>query len=170
MDIYYINSDEFLKKYDTNFLRQYVDGQEFKSLKRFIQHSIGRYIVKTVGENIYGIKNPKIIIENEKPKFQNSDINFSITHCGKYIAVAFDTNECGLDIEEIKPRELEPLSKRYGKDFSTLEDFYIFWTKYEAEIKLQKTAKWSHSEIFQNNYVLTAVTSATNADFSINKL
>ena len=60
MDIYYINSDEFLKKYDTNFLRQYVDGQEFKSLKRFIQHSIGRYIVKTIGQNIYGIKDTKI--------------------------------------------------------------------------------------------------------------
>ena len=100
MDIYYINSDEFLKKYDTNFLRQYVDGQEFKSLKRFIQHSIGRYIVKTVGENIYGIKNPKIIIENEKPKFQNrggagSDIKNSYRRTsafsGKYalIAVSF---------------------------------------------------------------------------------
>lgn len=170
MDIYYINSDEFLKKYDTNFLRQYVGGQEFKSLKRFIQHSIGRYIVKTVGENVYRIKSPQIIIENNKPKFQNSNINFSITHCGKYIAVAFDKNECGLDIEEIKSRDLEPLSKRYGKDFSTLEDFYIFWTKYEAEIKLQKTAKWSHSEIFQNNYVLTAVTTIPPTNFSISAL
>lgn len=170
MNIYYINSDEFLKKYDTNFLRQYVGGQEFKSLKRFIQHSIGRYIVKTVGENVYRIKSPQIIIENNKPKFQNSNINFSITHCGKYIAVAFDKNECGLDIEEIKSRDLEPLSKRYGKDFSTLEDFYIFWTKYEAEIKLQKTAKWSHSEIFQNNYVLTAVTTIPPTNFSISAL
>lgn len=170
MNIYYINSDEFLKKYDTNFLRQYVGGQEFKSLKRFIQHSIGRYIVKTVGENVYRIKPPKIIIENNKPKFQNNNINFSITHCGKYIAVAFDKNECGLDIEEIKSRDLEPLSKRYGKDFSTLEDFYIFWTKYEAEIKLQKTAKWSHSEIFQNNYVLTAVTAIPPTNFSISAL
>ena len=170
MNIYYINSDEFLKKYDTNFLRQYVGGQEFKSLKRFIQHSIGRYIVKTVGENVYRIKSPQIIIENNKPKFQNSNINFSITHCGKYIAVAFDKNECGLDIEEIKSRDLEPLSKRYGKDFSTLEDFYIFWTKYEAEIKLQKTAKWSHSEIFQNNYVLTAVTTIPPTNFSISVL
>lgn len=170
MNIYYINSDEFLKKYDTNFLRQYVGGQEFKSLKRFIQHSIGRYIVKTVGENVYRIKSPQIIIENNKPKFQNNNINFSITHCGKYIAVAFDKNECGLDIEEIKSRDLEPLSKRYGKDFSTLEDFYIFWTKYEAEIKLQKTAKWSHSEIFQNNYVLTAVTTIPPTNFSVSAL
>ena len=170
MNIYYINSDEFLKKYDTNFLRQYVGGQEFKSLKRFIQHSIGRYIVKTVGENVYRIKSPQIIIENNKPKFQNNNINFSITHCGKYIAVAFDKNECGLDIEEIKSRDLEPLSKRYGKDFSTLEDFYIFWTKYEAEIKLQKTAQWSHSEIFQNNYVLTAVTTIPPTNFSISAL
>lgn len=170
MNIYYINSDEFLKKYDTNFLRQYVGGQEFKSLKRFIQHSIGRYIVKTVGENVYRIKSPQIIIENNKPKFQNNNINFSITHCGKYIAVAFDKNECGLDIEEIKSRDLEALSKRYGKDFSTLEDFYIFWTKYEAEIKLQKTAKWSHSEIFQNNYVLTAVTTIPPTNFSVSAL
>ncbi len=162
MEIYYINSENFLKTHDTDFLKKFAGEKEFKSMKRFVQHSLGRYLVKTVAEQVYAVVNTEILIENDKPKFKNSSLNFSISHSGKYIVVAFDEEECGLDIEEMKTRELEPLSKRYEKEFLTLEDFYKFWTNYEAEIKLQQPAKWSHSEVFQTDFMLTAVSATAD--------
>lgn len=157
MEIYYINSDEFLKKNNKTFLEKYTDRHDFKSEKRFIQHSLGRFLVKNVASKVYGAANIDIIVKNNKPQFANNSLHFSISHCGRYIAAAFDDAECGLDIEEIKPRSLEALSKRYEKDFATLEDFYKFWTEYEAEIKLQQKTQGKYSCVFQNDYMLTVV-------------
>ena len=164
MKIYYINSEEFLKQYDTEFLRNYAGNMEFKSVKRFTQYTIGRYLVKSVGERDYNITDTEIEIIDEKPHFKYSDIKFSITHCGKYIAAAFDTAECGLDIEEMKERDLDALSKRYKKEFNSVESFYEFWTEYEASIKLQQEVKGKYSTVFKNNYMLTVV--SANPDFS----
>ena len=157
MEIYYINSEEFLKTHDSEFLRKYTDGCEFKSMKRFVQHALGRYLVKTVAAKIYGLDNTEITIENDKTKFKNGGICFSISHSGKYISAAFDKNECGLDIEEMKPRDLDSLSKRYEREFATIEDFYKFWTEYEAEIKLQSPPANKYSCKFQENFMLTVV-------------
>lgn len=163
MKIYYINSEEFLKKYDINFLQQYTEGIEFKSFKRFIQYSIGRFLVKSAGERDYNILDSAIVIKNGKPEFKYSDIKFSITHCEKYIAAAFDQYECGLDIEKIKKRNLTEISQYYKKEFKSLEEFYRFWTEYEAEIKLQQKIGGKYTEVFQNHYMLTVV--STNSVF-----
>ncbi len=157
MEIYYINSDEFLKTHDSDFLRKYTDGCEFKSMKRFVQHALGRYLIKTAAQEIYRIENTEITIENDKPKFKHGGICFSISHSGKYIAAAFDRAECGLDIEEMKPRDLEALSKRYEREFTSTEDFYKFWTEYEAEIKLQQSPQAKYSAVFQKDFMLTVV-------------
>ena len=117
MKIYYINSEEFLKQYDTEFLRNYAGNMEFKSVKRFTQYTIGRYLVKSVGERDFNILDTEIEIVDEKPRFKYSNIKFSITHCGKYIAAAFDTAECGLDIEEMKEtREEEEEDQELNED------------------------------------------------------
>lgn len=157
MEIYYINSEEFFKQHDTDFLRKYAEGKEFKSVKRFIQYSIGRYLVKSVAKKFYEISDTEIIIKNDKPEFKSGEIKFSISHSGKYIMAAFDNTECGLDIEEIKPRDINALSNRYNKEFATLEDFYKFWTEYEAEIKLQQKPISAYSTVFKNDYMLTVV-------------
>ncbi len=157
MEIYYINSKEFLKTHDTDFLRRFSDGREFNSVKRFVQYSIGRYLVKVVAKKIYGMADTEIVVENNKPKFKNGEIFFSISHSKEYIAAAFDKSECGLDIEEMKPRDFEALSDRYNKDFQNAEDFYKFWTAYEAEIKLQQKTQAFYSCVFQDNFMLTVV-------------
>lgn len=157
MEIFYINSEDFLKTHDTDFLLKYAVGQNFKSMKRFIQYSLGRFLVKSVAQKFYGIKDIEIVVENEKPKFKNGEIFFSISHCGDYIAAAFDKFECGLDIEDMKERDFEALSKRYEKSFQTKEDFYKFWTQYEAEIKLQNKTQGVYSCVFQDKFMLTAV-------------
>lgn len=156
MKIYYINSDEFLHKYDLEFLNQYSD-KEIKSHKKYIQHCIGRFLIKSAGEKDYNISNTEIELKNQKPKFKYSDIKFSLTHCDKYIVSAFDKNECGLDIEKIKPRNIIELSRYFKKDFQSLKDFYYYWTEYEASLKLQQKVQWKYSTIFQNDYILTAV-------------
>lgn len=157
MEIYYINSEDFLKTHDTDFLRRFSDGREFNSVKRFVQYSIGRYLVKFVAKKIYGITDTEIVIESDKPKFKNGEMFFSISHSGKYVAAAFDKSECGLDIEEMKPRDFKAFSDRYDKDFQSAEDFYQFWTAYEAEIKLQQKTQASYSCVFQDNFMLTVV-------------
>lgn len=106
----------------------------------------------------------EIIVENDKPKFKNGGMFFSISHSGKYVAAAFDNVACGLDIEEMKPRDFEALSARYNKDFQNTEDFYKFWTEYEAEIKLQQKTQASYSCVFQDDFMLTAV--SANPAFS----
>lgn len=161
MEIYYINSEEFLKIHDTEFLRSYAEGKEFKSVKRFVQYTIGRYLVKTVAKEKFNLSDTSITIKNDKPEFSNGHVKFSISHSGKYIMAAFDDTDCGLDIEEMKPRDLLALSKRYEKNFASLEDFYTFWTQYEAEIKLQQPVKDSYSTVFRNNFMLTVVSAGS---------
>lgn len=164
MEIYYINTEKFLKSHDTEFLRKFSQGKEFKSLKRFVQYSIGRYLVKSVAKVVYNLSDTEIVIDNDKPKFKNGGVFFSISHSGNYVAAAFDNSPCGLDIEEMKPRDFEALSARYEKDFQTAEDFYKFWTEYEAEIKLQEKTQASYSCVFQENFMLTAA--SANPTFS----
>lgn len=157
MELFYINSEEFLHTHDLDFLKTYAEGRTFKSEKRFAEFAIGRYLVKTAAEKFYGIKNTEIFINNSKPEFKDSGIYFSISHsCGIVMAV-FDDKPCGLDIEEIKPRDFKKLSSRYNKNFETAEDFYKFWTELEAEIKLQKPVQSKYTCIFQDRFMLTAV-------------
>ena len=54
------------------------------------------------------------------------------------VAAAFDENDTGFDIEEIKPRNLKRLSEYFHRDFVDENDFYRYWTSYEAEYKSQK--------------------------------
>ncbi len=157
MKIYYLDKNEFFKHYDKSFLQKFSDGQDFKSEKRFYEYTIGRFLVKSVAEKVYNLSDTEIIIQNNKPKFKTANLHFSISHSGHYIAVAFDSADCGLDIEEIKSRNIAGLLRRYEKDFNTLEDFYKFWTEYEAEIKLQQKTQDKYSCVFQNNYMLTVV-------------
>lgn len=159
MEIYYINSDEFLKNHDSEFLRKYSDDQEFKSMKRFLQFSIGRFLVKSAAQKIYNLSDVEIVIENDKPKFKNNQLYFSISHCKNFIVAAFDNQNCGLDIEIMKPRDLDALSKRYEREFNSIEEFYKFWTEYEAEIKLQQKTQGKYSCVFQDKFMLTAVSS-----------
>lgn len=167
MRIFYIDTDEFLKNHDYEFLRQYSENREFKSEKRLIQYSVGRYIVKTVAKEIFKIPDTAIIVENEKPKFKSGGIYFSISHCENIVAAAFDTAECGLDIEKIKPRDFNALAERYNKKFTSAEDFYRFWTEYEAEIKLGKSITSKYSCIFLETFMLTAVSEKENINAEI---
>lgn len=134
MKVFYTYIDEFKAKYDKNFLIPYAD-KEFKNEKRFYEHAIGRYLVKETAKQ-YEIKDTEITTDtNGKPAFKNTDLYFSISHSENIVVACIDKKPCGIDIEYIKQRNLQKLSKYYKKEFNNLDDFYKFWTHYEAHYK-----------------------------------
>lgn len=159
MEIHYIYIDKFKKQNSKDFLEQYND-MNFKNEKRFYEYTIGRYLVKSVAKNNYNLKNTDIIVnEKGKPVFKDGGLFFSITHSKNIVLVCFDKVPCGVDIEYIKDRNLDKLSKYFKKDFSSLEDFYKFWTLKEANYKLGCKLKDSHFSKFEDDYYLTVVSS-----------
>ena len=135
-----------------------ISRAELKAL----QSDIGRKIVKYVSKNIYNIADTTLIEENSKPKFLNSDVQFSISHSNKIVAVAFDNFPVGLDVEYMKERDFKRLSGHYGINATDKIGFYKQWTQLEAKIKIQADIKNTYTDIFEENYMLTAASSSPN--------
>ena len=157
MEIYYIDIEEIKKLYDKNFLAQYCD-KNIKFDKRFYEYSIGRYLVKKVAKTYYNVVDTEIItIANGKPVFKNSKVHFSITHSKNIVMACFDQNPCGIDIEYIKNRNLEKLSKHYMCEFNDTEEFYRFWTQKEALYKADSHAENIYFSKILNDFYMTVV-------------
>ncbi|MBR1424882.1 hypothetical protein IJ579_04900 [bacterium] len=154
MEIFYINIKEFINKYGTGLFAHKAGCDKYK-----IEHSIGRFLVKSTAEKIYGINDTEIVLNNKKPEFKDKKIEFSITHSKDYVMAAFDQNPCGLDLEFMADKDLNKFAARYGKKFDTKEDFYKFWTQKEAVIKLQSTPKYIFTQVFKDCYTLSAASS-----------
>ena len=155
MDIFYIDIENFKSTHEKSFLEKFADV-EFKTDKRFYEYTIGRYLIKSVGEKIFKLSNTEIVKDkNGKPIFKNQDLHFNISHSKNYIVAVFDKYPCGIDLEYIKPRDLKKLSKYYNRNFDSLENFYEFWTKKEAEYKLGSTPKDCCTSVFKDNYMLS---------------
>lgn len=159
MKIFYIDIEKFKVTHNKNFLLSFAD-KNFNTKKRFYQYSIGRYLVKSIAQNVYNIENTDITTEeNGKPVFKNSSLCFSISHSKNIVVACFDKFPCGIDIEYIKPRNLEKLSEFFDRKFNSLEDFYKFWTFKEASYKLNNNLETQYFTKFQNEYYLSIVSS-----------
>ena len=156
MKIFYLNINETLKKIPLNELQKYSDGRFYRNVEKYMEHILGMYIVKNIGSKYYNIEDTTVIYEGEKPVFASGGINFSISHSGDIVAAGFCENNIGIDIEKMRERDFEKLAKRYNIP-PKKEDFYKFWTNYEAEIKLGKPPVQKFSKIFETDYMLTAV-------------
>ena len=133
MNIFILRIDDFL-----NFVDKSSITDKFTSKKRCIEYSFGRFLVDFVAKNFYGFKDTELVVEGNKPRFLNREIFFSISHSKNIVAVAFDESDIGFDIEEIRPRNFEKLSKFLDKNFKNEIEFYSYWTQYEAEYKSSK--------------------------------
>ena len=156
MEIYYVKLDDNLFKN--------LSKPELKKL----QSSTGRKIVDYAGAEFYKITDREIIIENNKPKFKNSDIQFSISHSNQIVAVAFDDYPIGLDVEYMKERDFKSLGQHYDINTDDKIDFYKKWTQLEAEIKLQVKPEQIRTEILLKEYMMSAA-SSKKVDFIIKK-
>lgn len=137
MDIFYLNSKNFLQFIDEEFIKQFKK-KELGSKKRIIEHSMSMFILEYLLKRFYKIENFEIVYENKKPKLKNDEIYFNISHSKDIILIAFSDSSVGVDIEQKKERDFKKLSDYYNVQFKNKEDFYEFWTKLEAGIKLQK--------------------------------
>ena len=153
MKIFYIKIPDFLDRYGKNPLSNYA-LKDIPNEKRYIEHCVAYYLVKDAGFKIFDIENTQIIKENNKPKFKYSDLNFSISHSKDYVFAVFDNDNCAIDIQFMKNINLSLMSKRYNKNFYTKEEFYEFWTQYEAEIKFAHDKFVKKTIVFDTNYML----------------
>lgn len=152
-----------MKKNGTKCLEPYLEGQNFKSEKRRIEYSLGRFLILNAANEIYSIKRPEIILNNKKPELKNKEIEFSLSHCREYVFAAFDSCSCGIDAEFIRDINIEKFSERYGREFYSVRDFYKYWTEKEACIKLGTKSSHIIHKIFENNYMLCIASETESA-------
>ena len=115
--------------------------KEISDPEKWNAHCFSYLMVDRVLREFYKIEDREIVFDGKKPVLKNGTKHFSISHSGKFAALAFSDYNCGIDIEEVKLREFEKISKRMGFKCETLEDFYKAWTKYEADYKLSVPAQ-----------------------------
>ncbi len=173
MKIFYLKKSEFLSSIDAETLKFFDDGRNYQSLDKKLEHLCGLFLIKFIAKNVYSIENLEIEIRNHKPFFKDNKIFFSISHSEDIVLVAVNTCEIGADVEYMQDRNYLPIMKRYGYECEnpSLKDFYRFWTKHEAKIKLGKDYIASFSTVLEDNYMFTCLSDdVLVGDFAINKI
>ncbi|MCD8025142.1 MAG: hypothetical protein LUE64_06360, partial [Candidatus Gastranaerophilales bacterium] len=69
-------------------------GLELKKL----HHKYSKIFLRKILDSFYKITDP-IEIDNGKPYLLNGNLNFSVSHSKNIIAIAFDKDKIGMDIE-----------------------------------------------------------------------
>ncbi len=76
--------------------------------------------------------------ENGKPYFANGPY-FNISHSGKYVLMVVSTAEIGVDVEEIKNKDMSSLVRIFNEAEAKMikehSDFYYLWCAKESLIK-----------------------------------
>ena len=141
--------------------------KEITNEKKLNAHCLSYLMVDRILREFYKFEEREIIFDkNGKPLLKSGAINFSISHSGDFIALAFSMSPCGVDIEKNTPRDVEKLACRMGFESKTLEDFYTDWTTYEAQYKLGAKPQCGKTYKF-DDYTLTAVSENPNENFEI---
>jgi len=164
MELFYLDIEEYKKKIDKKELSKYLDI-EINHEKRFFEYTLGRYLVKNVAKKYYEVKDTDIVLnEKGKPVFKEGELHFNISHSKNLLVAGFSKFPTGVDIEYIKDRNLNKLSKYFKKNFNNLDDFYKFWTLKEAVYKLNHPSDYKFTTKFKNDFMLSVV--STN-DFNL---
>ena len=160
MEIFYLKKSEFFKSINRESLEYFSDNRKYTSDEKYLEHLSGLFLTKFIAKHFYKISDFKIERRDNKPFFKNGGVFFSISHSKDIVLVAFNNENVGVDIEFIQNRSnFETIMERFGKKVEnpTLEDFYKFWTLYEAEYKLDNEVKSVFSSKIENDYMLTCV-------------
>lgn len=81
---------------------------------------------------------------NHKPYLTTDGLFFNISHAGNMVMICFGNKEVGIDVENIKPLQIEFITSRYFSECeqqiiknasNPLFDFYRLWTRKEAFLK-----------------------------------
>ena len=164
MDIFVIEIVDADNVHET--LLKEFQKKEISNPKKWNEHCFSYLMVDRILRDFYQIEDREIVFNGKKPFLKNRAKFFSISHSNDFVALAFSDYDCGIDIEKIKLRGFEDISKRMGFKCNTLEDFYDEWTKYEAEYKLGKPAQCFKKLHFED-YVITAASVNIQENFEI---
>ncbi len=173
MEVFYLKKDEFLNAIEMKSLEEFSDGRAYSSEVKYEEHLCGLFLTKFVAKNIYGLKNTDIVLKGAKPIFATSKMQFSISHSNDIVLVAFNKSNIGADVEYMRQRDYKDILSRYVEvsNEPTKEEFYRFWTDYEAKIKLDQDPVASFSTVLEDNYMLTCLSDDVLVwDFSVKQL
>ena len=129
MDIYYLN----LHNVDKDLLKSVSSRtdmliRENKIELKFLQHLAGRLLLDYVAKKIYCVEDTALILRNGKPVFENSPLNFSISHSENIVTLMISEFPIGIDIEyNVRERDFVKLVSRFNKtqvlNISLLKEF-----------------------------------------------
>lgn len=109
-------------------------------------------LLKNILNKEYNIVGYTIVYnKNGKPYLNNiNNIYFSISHSDKYLVIAISNKKIGVDIEKIKKYNTKI------NDFLNIipkneEEFFEYWTKKEALIKLKGLSLKNINDIDESN-------------------
>ena len=134
--LYVASTDLGLKK--KRFLLENVsEGQKEKALRFANEIDQIRSLLSSYLKNLLSREE---MLKNEygKPYFDNGPF-FNISHSGKYVLMVVSTSEIGVDIEEIKNKDMSALVRIFNEAEARMikeySDFYYLWCAKESLIK-----------------------------------
>jgi 4'-phosphopantetheinyl transferase len=132
--------------YSERYIKKCCEGFPVEELERInrlkntsdkLLSATGMAIVKNQLGNIDNWKRTTY----NKPYVEGVEFNFSISHSGNKVVVAFSKKTIGIDIEEIKPVSLSDFTPVMREEelnsFTDLSAFYRLWAQKEAVIKAE---------------------------------
>ncbi|MEY8524252.1 4'-phosphopantetheinyl transferase superfamily protein [Lachnospiraceae bacterium 38-10] len=138
---------------DEDFAKMYAhcSGERRKKIERIKpglkkRQSIGAGYLLYLLRKKYSIETEPIILSGGKPVFSdNESVQFSISHCGEAVVLAFGKRPLGVDTEYVRQANLKLAERFFAREeyqsLLLLEDeeqadaFYRIWTGKEAVVK-----------------------------------
>ena len=133
----YVADTDLGKKYFRFLLENVSVGQKEKALRYANEIDQIRSLLSSYLKNQLS-REELLKNENGKPYFANGPY-FNISHSGKYVLMAVSTAEIGVDIEEIKNKDMSSLVRIFNEAEAKMikehSDFYYLWCAKESLIK-----------------------------------
>lgn len=133
----YVADTDLGKKYFRFLLENVSVGQKEKALRYANEIDQIRSLLSSYLKNQLS-REELLKNENGKPYFNNGPY-FNISHSGRYVLMAVSTAEIGVDIEEIKNKDMSALVRVFNEAEAKMikehSDFYYLWCAKESLIK-----------------------------------
>ena len=133
----YVADTDLGKKHFRFLLENVSAGQKEKALRYANEIDQIRSLLSSYLKNQLS-REELLKNENGKPYFANGPY-FNISHSGKYVLMAVSTAEIGVDIEEIKNKDMSSLVRIFNEAEAKMikehSDFYYLWCAKESLIK-----------------------------------
>lgn len=124
-------------KHKKFLLENVNEEQREKALKFAIEIDQIRSLLSSYLKNLLS-KETLLKNDNGKPYFDNGPF-FNISHSGRYVLMVVSTSEVGVDIEEIKNKDMSALVRIFNEAEAKMikehSDFYYLWCAKESLIK-----------------------------------